>query len=49
MEVDDACVASTTPTTNTMPIGCTGSCETGLATQEELSQMAEEINRVHLS
>ncbi|KAF9378641.1 hypothetical protein CPB97_009438 [Podila verticillata] len=49
MEVDDACVTSTTPATNTMPIGCTGSCQTGLASQEELSKMADEINRVHLS
>lgn len=49
MEVDDACSASAAPTTNTMPIGCTGSCQTDQTSQEELSKMADEIDRVHLS
>ncbi|KAG0087622.1 hypothetical protein BGZ92_007183 [Podila epicladia] len=49
MEVDDACSASAAPATNTMPIGCTGSCQTDQTSQEELSKMAEEISRVHLS
>ncbi|KAG0342941.1 hypothetical protein BG000_011515 [Podila horticola] len=49
MEVDDACGASATPVTNTIPTGCTGSCQTDQTSQEELSKMADEINRVHLS
>ncbi|KAF9415812.1 hypothetical protein BGZ94_010390, partial [Podila epigama] len=45
MEVDDAQAHSS------LPVGCTGSCQTGpqVTSQDELSKMADEINRVHLS